>query len=313
MLAFGVSILSEVTLGVLFRAFKAHVSDTLEMLAEEHDEVPRSPKDQDQEQEVNPNWGNATTSDLVKKHASKLVFSTAGAVKGLIFRLQSESVLLEEVSKRQLAKEERRGYQVAEDVAALLVDAAVACSEAKYLDESRRIDDLKIDSEVSPQPPERQQSAFAVAPVPGTGRFWISWHGQCGWRRCLPSNRDLNTLQDTKESISGHIRRIFEIIGQLKEKMTNEIDQADQKAREAETEAKSLFIKLAAAKSVVTMTKSSLDESSSQSTEMRAALRRAQEDITKSEQETKVLQEKIETLTSSLNLEVQMKVRPLGR
>ena len=145
---------------VLCRAFKAQLSDIFEMLTEGQGEVSRSPKETekepDQEEEaVNPNWGNAQTSELVKKHASKAVFSTAGAVKGLITRLQSESVLLEEVFRRQLAKEERRGYQTAEDVAALLADAAVASSEGKFLDEPRHIHALAIDAEVRHQPPRK--------------------------------------------------------------------------------------------------------------------------------------------------------------
>ena len=124
----------------------------------------------------------------------------------------------------------------------------------------------------------------------------------------MPSNYDLNALQETKESIGGHTQRISEVIRQLKEKMTTEIDQADKKARDAAAESKSLFMKLAAAKSVVTITKSSLDMSSSQASEMREALRNAQEEITKSEQDTKELQYKIENLTSQLATEIQMKV-----
>ena len=100
-------------------------------------------------EDLSSSFGDMKTSELVKKHASKVVFSTSGVVKGLISKLQSESVLVEELFRRQLAQEERRGHHLAEDFAAALGDAVAAVAEGKPIVEKEYVDALPIDAEVT--------------------------------------------------------------------------------------------------------------------------------------------------------------------
>jgi len=105
-----------------------------------------------------------------------------------------------------------------------------------------------------------------------------------------------------------YIRRICATVQELKADLLKDIDRANNRASDADSEAVGLKMKLAAAKSVVALTKSNLDESSSQASEMREALRRAKADIQRLEQSNTALHEKMAALASELKMEVQMKV-----
>lgn len=96
----------------------------------------------------NPGWGNEAAAEATRKHAFKLIFNSTSAVKGIISRLQTESVLQEEVNRRRLEEQQAKAWALVEAVASAAADAATAAVDNEFFDHIKKSNSLETDSEV---------------------------------------------------------------------------------------------------------------------------------------------------------------------